>query len=65
MQPPSFQPLLEPWVQSIDNPYRAQEKTLLKLLETYRQTQYNQQFALKHRTGNDLPVTKSGNGQLK
>ena len=45
MESQSLRTLLEPWFNSIANPHQAQEQTLLKLLEGYRQTQYGYEYA--------------------
>ena len=45
MESQSLQLLLEPWFQSIANPRQAQEQTLTKLIERYRQTQYGHGFS--------------------
>ncbi len=44
MESQSLRTLLEPWFNSIANPHQAQEQTLSKLIEAYRQTQYGHEF---------------------
>jgi len=44
MESNALQTILNPWFQSIANPSQAQEETLARLLKSYAQTHYGQEF---------------------